>query len=57
MDVRDRGALFRPIEGMSREHRFPDTTWTSDLGIVLGKSGDRRLKRTKELIYFLFAVN
>jgi len=39
VSVRDRGALFKPIESVSREHRFTDTTGTADQGIVWARSG------------------
>jgi len=51
VSVRDRGALFKPIESVSREHRFTDTTGTADQGIVWGRSGQRWLKRTRELTH------
>jgi len=51
VSVRDRGSLFKPIESVAREHRFPDTTRTADQGIVWGRSADRRLKRTRELTH------
>jgi len=49
--VRNWGALFKPIESVSREHRFTDTTGPADQGIVWGRSGQRWLKRTRELTH------
>ena len=56
VSVRDRGALFKPIESVSREHGFTDATRTADQGVTWGRSAKRRLKRTRELTHFGLAV-
>jgi hypothetical protein len=56
MGVGNGGALFNPIESVSRDHRFTDTTGTADQGIVWGRSGQRGLKRTRKLTHLRFAV-
>jgi hypothetical protein len=51
MGMRDGGTLFESIERVPREYCLTNTTGAADQGIVWGRSGQRWLKRTRELTH------
>jgi hypothetical protein len=51
VSVRDGGTLFESTERVAREYRLANTTGSADQGVMRGRSGECRLKRTRELTH------